>query len=146
MNGFGLSELIVISIVILLFVGPERLPHVVRTVGRTYGRLRRAAEDLRRSLVLEADRLDEEERLRDLRRRRIEAERERRLREGGEGSAEAANRAPGPDSPRPQPAPAPVVREPPAVPAGFTQAEWDELPAHVRDLIQRRDAARATEG
>lgn len=145
MNGFGLSELIVISIVILLFVGPERLPHVVRTVGRTYGRLRRAAEDLRRSLVLEADRLDEEDRLRDLRRRRLEAEKERRLREA-EGSAEAANRAPSADAPRPQPAPAPVVRESPAVPAGFTQAEWDELPAHVRDLIQRRDAARATEG
>lgn len=145
MNGFGISELIVISIVILLFVGPERLPHVVRTVGRTYGRLRRAAEDLRRSLVLEADRLDEEERLRELRRRRLEAEVERRRRET-EGSAEAANRAPDADGPRAQPAAEPAVRETPTVPTGFTQAEWDELPAHVRELIQRRDAARVTEG
>ncbi len=133
MNSPGISEIIVIGIVLLLAVGPERLPHVVRTLGRLYGRMRRAAEDLRRSLVLEADRMDEEERLKDLKRRRAAAEADRKRAEEEHGSSAQPVADPAVRVPRPsRPAVPPASQH---VPAGFTEAEWQELPPHIRQLI-----------
>lgn len=150
MTSLGLTELLVVGIVLLIAVGPEKLPHATRTLGRLYGRLRRAADDLRRALVLEADRLDEEDRLRDLRRKRQEAEaaRERALAEGGDGPRpqRPADLPDAPSSPEAADAPASAqdaapVRgdDPTAQPApGFSAEEWAELPAHVRAIIARR--------
>ncbi len=138
MNGLGISELIVIGILLLIAVGPERLPHATRTIGRLYGRVRRASEDLRRALVLEADRLDEEERLKGLRKRRQQAEEERR-------AAEAEGSRAQPQGPAAAAEEAPAAPGAPVIPPGFTPAEWDELPLHVRELIARRGAERVPE-
>ena len=43
----GFSELIVIAIVALVVIGPERLPKVARTVGHLLGRLQRYVNDLK---------------------------------------------------------------------------------------------------
>ena len=50
MFGIGLPELIVIFVLALLVLGPERLPEVARMVGRAYGQLRRASEDFQRTI------------------------------------------------------------------------------------------------
>lgn len=61
MLGLGFGEIAILLLLALLVVGPERLPKVVRWAGRSYGQLRRAADDLRRAFLLEADRMDAEE-------------------------------------------------------------------------------------
>ena len=42
MFDIGFSELLVIGVVALLVIGPERLPKVARTAGILFGRLRYA--------------------------------------------------------------------------------------------------------
>lgn len=114
MLGIGLSEILVIAAVAILVVGPDKLPQVMRQAGRWYGQLRRAADDLRRAFVLEADRQDAEERYARLRERREQAKAER-------DKAMAAT--PGAvDQPAPMPAPDPQqvdaeVSAPPQDPA-----------------------------
>lgn len=43
----GFSELIVIGLVALIVIGPERLPKVARTVGHLLGRLQRYVSDVK---------------------------------------------------------------------------------------------------
>jgi sec-independent protein translocase protein TatB len=52
MFGLSFSEIIVISIVALLVLGPERIPVVARTVGRTLAELRRSVDSLKQDLSL----------------------------------------------------------------------------------------------
>lgn len=97
MLSIGLSEMVLIAIVALLVVGPERLPRLMRELGKRYGQLRRAADELRRAFVLEADRQDAEERMAQLRERRKAAEAARqRAAEATGGVAQAE-----PESPKP---------------------------------------------
>jgi Tat protein translocase TatB subunit len=72
MLGLGPGEIILIAIVVIVVVGPDRLPQFMRGAGKMYGQLRRAADEMRRALVLEADRQDAETRYQDMRRRRDE--------------------------------------------------------------------------
>ncbi len=73
MLNLGLTEIVVIFVVAIVVVGPERLPNVVRWLGRQYGKLMRASDELRRAFVMEADRVDAEARADELRKRREEA-------------------------------------------------------------------------
>lgn len=43
----GLSELMVIAVVALIVIGPERLPRVARTAGHLLGRLQRYVSDVK---------------------------------------------------------------------------------------------------
>jgi Tat protein translocase TatB subunit len=45
--GIGLPEVLLIIVVLLVFVGPERLPEAARTIGKTVGDFRRAIEPAR---------------------------------------------------------------------------------------------------
>ncbi|HEX2677275.1 MAG TPA: twin-arginine translocase TatA/TatE family subunit [Polyangiales bacterium] len=45
--GVGFGELVVICIVLIIAVGPERLPSMMRTIGRTLRTLRQASRDIR---------------------------------------------------------------------------------------------------
>ena len=73
MLNLGITEIILILVVGIVVVGPERLPNVVRWLGRQYGKLMRASDELRRAFVLEADRVEADARSDDLLRRRDEA-------------------------------------------------------------------------
>ncbi len=55
MLGVGWAEMLVIGLVALVVVGPEKLPETARTLGRLYHRLRRAAEEAARTFSAEAD-------------------------------------------------------------------------------------------
>lgn len=47
MFDIGFSELLVIGVVALIVIGPERLPRVARTAGHLYGRFQRYVSDVK---------------------------------------------------------------------------------------------------
>ena len=51
MFGMGLGEILVIGVVALLVIGPQQLPHVARVVGRLFGEIRKATQDLSGGLL-----------------------------------------------------------------------------------------------
>lgn len=58
MFDIGFIELMIISMVALIVIGPERLPHVARTVGHLLGRLRRYVSSVKNDIQNEIS-LDE---------------------------------------------------------------------------------------
>lgn len=56
MLGIGPEELLLVALLALLVLGPERLPKVMRDMGRVVGDLRRTSDELR-SEFLNADKL-----------------------------------------------------------------------------------------
>ncbi len=58
MYDVGFSELIVIALVALIVIGPERLPRVARTLGALLGRAQRYVNDVKADIQREVD-LDE---------------------------------------------------------------------------------------
>jgi len=60
----GFSELLVIGLVALIVIGPERLPRVARTVGHLAGRLQRYVNDVKADINREME-LDELRKMRD---------------------------------------------------------------------------------
>jgi Tat protein translocase TatB subunit len=56
--GMGLTEILLVGVVILLLFSPKELPGMLKTVARVYGSLRRTAEDFR-AQVMEAEELRE---------------------------------------------------------------------------------------
>ena len=58
MFDIGFSEILVIAIVALIVIGPERLPKVARTLGHLFGRMQRYVNDVRADITREME-LDE---------------------------------------------------------------------------------------
>ena len=58
MFDIGFSELLVIGVVALIVIGPERLPKVARTVGHLFGRMQRYVNDVKADISREME-LDE---------------------------------------------------------------------------------------
>jgi sec-independent protein translocase protein TatA len=61
MLGIGLPELVVIMVLALLVLGPERLPEVARLVGRAYAQLRRASEEFQNTIRQDLAALERQE-------------------------------------------------------------------------------------
>jgi sec-independent protein translocase protein TatB len=51
----GFSELMVIAVVALIVIGPERLPRVARTLGHLFGRLQRYVNDVKADISREIE-------------------------------------------------------------------------------------------
>ena len=58
MFGIGLTEMILIGIVILMLFSPRELPSMIKAIAKVYGSIRRTAEEFR-SQVMEAEELRE---------------------------------------------------------------------------------------
>jgi Tat protein translocase TatB subunit len=156
MLGLGLGEILFIALVVLVVVGPDRLPHFMRTAGRVYGQFRRAADEMRRAMVLEADRQDADERYSKLQKRREQAAEDRRKAMAAAGAGAVAQSQ---DLPEPDEADPPVEEDADVVvdlarpddiddahytddlPPGVTVEEWVKLPPHVREILMGRSPA-----
>lgn len=55
MFNFGISELMVIAVVGLIVIGPERLPRVARTLGHLVGRMQRYVNDIKADINREVE-------------------------------------------------------------------------------------------
>ena len=58
MFNFGISELMIIAVVGLIVIGPERLPRVARTLGHLFGRMQRYVSEIKADINREVE-LDE---------------------------------------------------------------------------------------
>jgi len=58
MFDIGFSELLLIAVVALIVIGPERLPKVARTLGHLFGRMQRYVNDVKADITREME-LDE---------------------------------------------------------------------------------------
>jgi sec-independent protein translocase protein TatB len=64
MFAIGCSEMMVIAVLALIVIGPERLPRVARTLGHLAGRLQRYVADVKADINREVE-LDELRKMRD---------------------------------------------------------------------------------
>lgn len=55
MFGIGLPELLLIVGLALILIGPKKLPELAKTLGKTLGELRKAADDLKETISEEID-------------------------------------------------------------------------------------------
>ena len=92
MSGIGFWELVVLFVIGLMILGPERLPRVASQVGRWIGKARRTANQLRYQLEREVALADIEE---TRKHRKHEADRSTATRPSGHSSG------PRPDAPAP---------------------------------------------
>lgn len=63
MFGIGMPELIIIMVIALVVMGPQKLPELARSLGKGLAEFKRASNDFRRSMEEEARIVEEKERL-----------------------------------------------------------------------------------
>tara|TARA_B100000945_G_scaffold247836_1_gene204286 strand:+ start:218 stop:649 length:432 start_codon:yes stop_codon:yes gene_type:complete len=67
MFGIGIPELIIIAAVALVFIGPDKLPSVLRSIGKGIVELKRATSDVRSTVQDEMHKIEEEIELKEIR-------------------------------------------------------------------------------
>ena len=67
MFGIGLPEMMIIAVVALVFIGPDKLPGVLRSIGKGLVELKRATSDVRSTVQDEMHKIEEEIELKDVR-------------------------------------------------------------------------------
>ncbi|MEE9543292.1 MAG: twin-arginine translocase TatA/TatE family subunit [Thermodesulfobacteriota bacterium] len=55
MFGIGITEIILILIVALVIIGPEKLPELAKTIGKTFNEFKRTSNDIKRTFDLESN-------------------------------------------------------------------------------------------
>lgn len=51
MFNLGFSELLILAVIVLIFIGPQELPEIARVVGRMLNELKRASSDIKESIL-----------------------------------------------------------------------------------------------
>ena len=67
MFGIGIPEIIIIIVVALIFIGPDKLPGVLRSIGKGLVELKRATSDVRSTVQDEMHKIEEEIELKEIR-------------------------------------------------------------------------------
>lgn len=55
MFGMGMPEILLIMAVALIVIGPQKLPELAKTLGRTFGEFRKATSDLKETFTVDLD-------------------------------------------------------------------------------------------
>lgn len=58
MLGIGMPELIVIAVIALIVIGPEKLPGLAKTIGRMFGELKKATNEFKETMEVESKMAD----------------------------------------------------------------------------------------
>ena len=148
MFDIGFSELMVIGVVALIVIGPERLPKVARTVGHLFGRMQRYVNDVKADINREMQ-LEE---LRKLQADMQEAARSFETSVSKEMNATQAELEKIAQEANPTPLPAPVEAAP--IPQAPASPEPAQVPPHLTsaeasaqlelDIASNADAAKRT--
>ena len=152
MFDFGFSEILVIAVVMLIVVGPERLPKVARTAGYLLGRMQRYVSDVKTDIQREMQIEDlkklqqqVEQQARDLEtsmRGQVAAVEEDLGRTAAEVRAVASPAAPAPVDALPPSVPASAAVVPPAAAAASAAPSAPSIPPVVSGPGATLDAAR----
>jgi len=63
MFGIGMLELIVILVILLIVIGPQKLPDIARSLGKGLAEFRRATDDFKRNVEETAKEHEEKEKI-----------------------------------------------------------------------------------
>jgi Tat protein translocase TatB subunit len=93
MFGIGMPELLVIAALALILIGPKKIPQIAKSLGKTLGELRKAADDLKETIAEEIDPIRKEipsrgELEEALKKKFLDGEDEEKGSEAGKGSSD----------------------------------------------------------
>lgn len=126
MLNLGFGEIAIIVVLAIVVVGPDRLPEMLRFLGKQYGKVMRASNELRRAFMIEADRDEAKKRAETLRKRREQAR--KRAEEARKRAMERAKQLEGADE---------------GLPRDLLTPDLDHLHAHDHEPALEPEAAPA---
>jgi sec-independent protein translocase protein TatB len=136
MFDIGFSELLVIAVVALIVIGPQRLPTVARTLGHLFGRMQRYVNDVKADISREME-LDELKKLQSSMEDTARSMRDSLDKEVSETTGELNKVA---QSAQVEPDP---FADPPSQPASQPATPQGELPLEAKPPAQKPDSVKA---
>lgn len=61
MFGLGIGEIIIIGIVAIIFIGPDKLPNVLRNLGKALTEFRRTTNEIKHTVTSEFEKIPKED-------------------------------------------------------------------------------------